>query len=134
VREQLIATRGAVVNVASVHAFATSRNIAAYAASKGGLMAFTRAAALELAPHDVRVNAVLPGAVDTPALRDGLGRSGAATAAEANLIGRTPLQRIGRPSDIAHAILFLADHQRSSFITGQGLVVDGGALTRLGTE
>jgi NAD(P)-dependent dehydrogenase (short-subunit alcohol dehydrogenase family) len=97
-------------------------------------MAFTRAAALELAPHDVRVNAVLPGAVDTPALRDGLGRSGAATAAEANLIGRTPLQRIGRPSDIAHAILFLADHQRSSFITGQGLVVDGGALTRLGTE
>ncbi len=59
---------GAIVNVSSVHAIATSANIAAYAASKGGLLALTRALSIELAPYKIRVNAVLPGAVDTPML------------------------------------------------------------------
>jgi NAD(P)-dependent dehydrogenase (short-subunit alcohol dehydrogenase family) len=133
-QDRLIAAQGAVVNVASVHAVATSRSIAAYAASKGGLLAFTRAAALELAPRGVRVNAVLPGAVDTPALRDGLARTGNAREAERTLIERTPLRRIGAPTDIAHAVSFLVDRRRSAFMTGQALVVDGGALARLGTE
>jgi glucose 1-dehydrogenase len=62
---------GAIVNVSSVHAVATSTNIAAYAASKGGLLALTRAMAIEFAPDNVRVNAILPGAVDTPMLRSG---------------------------------------------------------------
>jgi NAD(P)-dependent dehydrogenase (short-subunit alcohol dehydrogenase family) len=131
---QLRASRGAVVNVSSVHALATSASIAAYAAAKGGLLAFTRAAALELAPSGVRVNAVLPGAVETPALRDGLGRRGDAAETERTLVARTPLGRIGRPEEIAQAIAFLADGSRSGFITGQGLVADGGALARLGTE
>ncbi len=65
---------GAIVNVSSVHAIATSANIAAYAASKGGLLALTRAMAIEFAPDNIRVNAILPGAVDTPMLRAGLGR------------------------------------------------------------
>jgi len=65
---------GAVVNVSSVHAIQTSANIAAYAASKGGLLALTRAMAIEFAPDGIRVNAILPGAVDTPMLRAGLGR------------------------------------------------------------
>jgi glucose 1-dehydrogenase len=65
---------GAVVNVSSVHAIQTSANIAAYAASKGGLLALTRAMAIEFAPDNIRVNAILPGAVDTPMLRAGLGR------------------------------------------------------------
>ena len=60
---------GAIVNVSSVHAVATSANIAAYAASKGGLLALTRAMAIEFAPDNIRVNAILPGAVDTPMLR-----------------------------------------------------------------
>lgn len=128
---QLVAARGAVVNVSSVHAIATSHSIAAYAATKGGLVAFTRAAAIELAPLGVRVNAVLPGAVDTPALRAGFDRC---AGAENTLVTRTPLQRIGRPKDIAEAIAFLLDRERSSFITGQELVVDGGALARLSTE
>ena len=65
---------GAVVNVSSVHAVATSKDIAAYAASKGGLLALTRAMASEFADDNVRVNAILPGAVDTPMLRAGLSR------------------------------------------------------------
>ncbi len=65
---------GAIVITSSVHAVATSANIAAYAASKGGLLALTRAMAIEFAPDDIRVNAILPGAVDTPMLRAGLNR------------------------------------------------------------
>lgn len=131
VASQLAATKGAIVNVASVHALATSASIAAYAASKGGLVAFTRSAALELAPLGVRVNAVLPGAISTPALRDGFSRD---ADAEQRLIDRTPLMRIGQPHEIAHAIDFLLDGERSSFITGQSLVADGGALAHLATE
>ncbi len=131
VRDRLVATRGSVVNVGSVHAKATSASISAYAATKGGLSAFTRAAALELAPFGVRVNSVLPGAIETPALRDGLTRS---PDGEKTLVSRTPLGRIGDPRDIGEAIAFLADADRSSFITGQELVVDGGALARLSTE
>jgi len=128
---QLAESAGSVVNVASVHAVATSRSIAAYAAAKGGLVAFTRAAAIELAPLGVRVNAVLPGAVDTPALRKGLARR---ADAERTLLERTPLGRIGHPREIGEAIAFLVDPDRAAFITGQEIAVDGGALARLSTE
>lgn len=129
-------SHGAVVNVSSVHAVATSAGVAAYAASKGGLAAFTRAAALELAP-EVRVNAVLPGAVDTPMLRSGVSRWAAAhelDSALEHLATRTPLARIGAPAEIAQVILFLADAERSSFITGQTIVADGGVMARLSSE
>jgi NAD(P)-dependent dehydrogenase (short-subunit alcohol dehydrogenase family) len=131
VHRQLAEARGSVVNVSSVHASATSHSIAAYAATKGGLAAFTRAAAIEMAPLGVRVNAVLPGAVDTPALREGFSRR---ADAEQTLIDQTPLKRIGEPRDIAQAIAFLIDRERSDFITGQEFAVDGGALARLSTE
>ena len=129
---------GAIVNVSSVHAVQTSANIAAYAASKGGLLALTRAMAIEFAPDNVRVNAILPGAVDTPMLRAGLGRGHLAGqdihARLENLARRTVNGRIGRPEEIAHAIYFLADEEQSSFMTGQALIVDGGATARLSTE
>jgi NAD(P)-dependent dehydrogenase (short-subunit alcohol dehydrogenase family) len=128
---KLAESQGAIVNVSSVHAVATSESIAAYAASKGGLVALTRAAALEFASDGIRVNAVLPGAVDTPALRDGLARR---ADAEVTLIARTPLRRLGQPSDIAEAIAFLVDSERSAFVTGQTFVIDGGVLARLSTE
>jgi NAD(P)-dependent dehydrogenase (short-subunit alcohol dehydrogenase family) len=131
VHDQLAAARGSVVNVGSVHASATSHSISAYAATKGGLSAFTRAAAIEMAPLGVRVNAVLPGAVDTPALHEGLSRQ---VDAERRLVEQTPLGRIGHARDIAQAIAFLIDRDRSDFITGQDLIVDGGALARLSTE
>jgi len=128
----------AVVNVSSVHAIQTSTNIAAYAASKGGLLALTRAMAIEFAPDNIRVNAILPGAVDTPMLRAGLGRGhlGGENMQDRldNLARKTVNGRVGRPEEIAHAIFFLADHKQSSFMTGQSLVIDGGATARLSTE
>jgi len=132
------ANGGAIVNVSSVHAVATSANIAAYAASKGGLLALTRAMAIEFAPDNIRVNAILPGAVDTPMLRAGLNRnhvqgSDIQTRLD-NLARRTVNGRIGTPEEIAHAIYFLADDSQSSFMTGQAMIVDGGATARLSTE
>lgn len=135
--DALVAANGAVVNVSSVHAVATSANVAAYAASKGALVALTRAASVELADAGVRCNAVLPGAVDTPMLRAGLGRRPHPDGAEGNLqalIDRTPLKAVAEPEEIAESIIFLADRTRSSFITGQAIVIDGGATARLSTE
>lgn len=129
---------GAIVNVSSVHAVQTSTNIAAYAASKGGLLALTRAMAIEFAADNIRVNAILPGAVDTPMLRAGLGRghAGHGDMQERldNLARRTVSGKVGKPEEIARAIYFLADDEQSSFMTGQALVVDGGATARLSTE
>jgi NAD(P)-dependent dehydrogenase (short-subunit alcohol dehydrogenase family) len=132
------ANGGAVVNISSVHAVATSANIAAYAASKGGLLALTRAMAIEFSRDNIRVNAILPGAVDTPMLRSGLNRGhvGDGTMQQRldNLAFRTVNGRIGQPLEIAHAIYFLADGNQSSFMTGQALIIDGGATARLSTE
>lgn len=128
---------GCIVNVSSVHAMASSMNMAAYAASKGGLVAFTKALAVELAPCNIRVNALLPGAVDTPMLREGVvrGRSGRAVdECLRELAEKTLMNRIGKPSEIARAIWFLADNESSSYMTGQTMVVDGGATARLSTE
>mgnify|MGYP002352026530 FL=1 len=129
---------GAVVNVSSVHAVATSANISAYAASKGGLLALTRAMAIEFAMDGVRANAILPGAVDTPMLRSGLSRGhagdGNINERLENLARRTVNGKIGQPEEIAHAIYFLADQEQSSFMTGQAIIVDGGATARLSTE
>ncbi len=128
----------AIVNVSSVHAIQTSTSIAAYAASKGGILALTRAMAIEFAKDGIRVNAVLPGAVDTPMLRGGMDRghvSGPSLSERLdNLARKTVNGRIGTPIEIAQAIYFLADGTQSSFMTGQALVVDGGATARLSTE
>ncbi|MBL8051573.1 MAG: SDR family oxidoreductase [Anaerolineales bacterium] len=129
---------GAIVNVSSVHAVQTSANIAAYAASKGGLLALTRAMAIEFAKDNIRVNAILPGAVDTPMLRAGLNRGhvGDGNLQERldNLAKKTVNGKVGTPEEIAKAIYFLADNEQSSFMTGQAMIVDGGATARLSTE
>ena len=129
---------GAIVNVSSVHAVQTSTNIAAYAASKGGLLALTRAIAIEFAKDNIRVNAILPGAVDTPMLRAGLNRGHVSgsdiTTRLDNLARKTVNGRVGQPEEIAQAIYFLADNTQSSFMTGQAMIVDGGATARLSTE
>ncbi|MHC1740445.1 MAG: SDR family NAD(P)-dependent oxidoreductase [Anaerolineaceae bacterium] len=132
------AKTAAIVNVSSVHAVQTSTSIAAYAASKGGILALTRAMAIEFAKDNIRVNAVLPGAVDTPMLRDGMNRGhvNGPTITERldNLARKTVNGRIGLPTEIAQAIYFLADYEQSSFMTGQAMIVDGGATARLSTE
>ena len=134
----LSAAGGAIVNVSSVHAIATSKNIAAYAASKGGLLALTRVMAIEFANDNIRANAILPGAVDTPMLRSSMSRGQfAGTDVQVrldNLADKTVNGRVGLPSEIASAIYFLADNEQSSFMTGQALVVDGGATAQLSTE
>lgn len=119
-QSQLAATRGAIVNVSSVHAFAGIAGYSAYAASKGGILALTRQLAVELGPH-IRVNAVVPGPILTAAWdnadQEERDRSAAATA----------LGRLGAASEVAAAIAFLTSAD-ASFITGATLAVDGGWL------
>lgn len=113
---------GAVVNVSSVHAVETEPLVAPYAAAKTALLSLTRSAALEGKPKGVRVNAVLPGAVDTPMLWDNPNvRSGAEVINKAE---------VGTPDDVAAAIAFLCGED-AAFILGAGLRVDGGRLVRL---
>lgn len=120
---------GSIINVSSVHAIATSSGVGSYAASKGGLLALTRSMAIEFAQDDIRVNAILPGAVNTPMLSAHLDQ-----VRLENLAKRTVNGRIGMPVELAHAIYFLADGEQSSFMTGQSIVVDGGATAKLSTE
>jgi NAD(P)-dependent dehydrogenase (short-subunit alcohol dehydrogenase family) len=108
----------AIVNISSVHAHETTKNVVPYAASKGGIEAFTRGFSEELADRKIRINCIAPGAVDTPMLRNNPNiRSGAEKITGA----------VGEPSDIAAAICFLASDE-ARFITGTTLVVDGGRL------
>ena len=136
--EMLQQTKGSVVNVSSVHAVATSVGLGAYASSKGAADALTRSLALELAPHSIRVNAVRPGAIDTGMLRDSIKRGRGEQEDEIACLDaiakKIPLGRIGQPREIAETILFLAGGEEASYITGQFIVVDGGALAHLSTE
>lgn len=129
---------GNVVNISSVHAFATSKNISAYAASKGAILAFTRSTALEFAEDGIRVNTVLPGAVNTNMLREGMARGnfgGESIDRRIENLGlKTPSKKVGMPDEIAKVIYFLGDNDSSSYITGQSIVADGGALAQLSTE
>jgi NAD(P)-dependent dehydrogenase (short-subunit alcohol dehydrogenase family) len=136
--EALAAGKGAVVGIGSVHARATSANIASYAASKGALSAMLRALAVEWAQDGIRVNTVLPGAVESDMLRDGLMRghldAGNVEDRLQQLANRTVMGRIGRPEEIGGMVRFLLDPADSSFVTGAEFVIDGGALARLSSE
>ena len=123
-----------IVNVSSVHARATSKGLSAYVASKGAVVSLTRAMALELACHGVRVNVILPGAIETGMLKKGLDRNNSPEQAMERLIKATPLGRIGNTFDVARLALFLADNEQSSYITGQEFVCDGGVLAGLSSE
>jgi NAD(P)-dependent dehydrogenase (short-subunit alcohol dehydrogenase family) len=112
---------GSIVNVASINGIRGKFGQSNYAASKGGLIAFTRAVATELARDGIRVNAVAPGFTDTP-MTASLPPETVERAKREILLGR-----LARPEDIASAVLFLVS-DLSSFITGQVLVVDGGQM------
>lgn len=113
---------GAIVNVSSIHAVETSPLVAPYAAAKAALLSFTRSSALEGKPKNIRVNAILPGAIDTPMLWENPNvKSG---------VEVIDPKSVGKPEDIAEAIAYLASDE-ATFIQGASLRADGGRLDRL---
>jgi NAD(P)-dependent dehydrogenase (short-subunit alcohol dehydrogenase family) len=113
---------GSVINTASVAALKGSRNAHAYAASKGGIVALTRAMAVTYGRSGVRVNAICPGVIDTDMIHETLLGSDAQTTAIQRM---TPMARIGTADDVAQMALFLAS-DAGAFVTGQAIPVDGG--------
>ncbi|MGB0438775.1 MAG: SDR family NAD(P)-dependent oxidoreductase [Primorskyibacter sp.] len=115
--------QGAVVNMSSINAQVAIPGIPAYCASKGGVMQLTKVAALALAPHNIRVNAVGPGSIDT-AMMAGVNAN---PEAMTRVMSRTPLGRVGEAHEIGGVVAFLAS-AKASYITGETIYVDGGRL------
>lgn len=114
---------GAIVNMSSVNAQVAIPAIAGYCASKGGVMQLTKVAALALAPHNIRVNAVGPGSIDTEMMAS----VNADPSAYARAMSRTPLKRSGTAREIGDVVAFLAS-AKASYVTGETIYVDGGRL------
>ncbi|MCC0029612.1 MAG: SDR family oxidoreductase [Brucellaceae bacterium] len=114
---------GSIVNMSSINAVVSIASQLPYSVSKGGVNQLTRAMALALAPHRIRVNAIGPGSIMT----DMLESVNADSAARRKLLSRTPLGRIGEPSEIAAVAAFLASDE-ASYVTGQTIYADGGRL------
>ena len=131
VPEMLKAGGGAIVNTASVLAEATLPGGVAYTTSKAAILGFTKALAHDLGRHRIRVNCLLPGSTDTPMMWAGVAPD-ERPAVEAAVSAAQPLGRVARPEEIARVALFLTS-DAASFVTGAGIVVDGGLLTRIAT-
>lgn len=119
------APAGTIVNLASGVALRPIPDCTAYAASKGGLIAFGKALAVELAPHGIRVNTICPGIVETPMIRASITKSADPQAEERRLFERRLLKRFGQPAELAHAALFLTSHN-CAYATGSVFAIDGG--------
>lgn len=116
-----------IVNLASGAGLSPIAGRTAYCASKAAVVMFSKALAIDLAPRNIRVNVVCPGAIETPMLRSGIEASEDPAAMQEAVRNRVVLRRIGQPADIAAAILFLSGPD-STFATGSTLVVDGGRV------
>ena len=121
----MIATgiKGAIVNMSSINAVLAIPAIPAYCASKGGVLQLTKASALALAPHGIRVNAVGPGSIDTEMMAG----VNASPAALARVLSRTPMGRVGTADEIASIVAFLCS-PKASYVTGETIYADGGRL------
>ncbi|MFE4708687.1 SDR family NAD(P)-dependent oxidoreductase [Peribacillus simplex] len=121
---------GAIVNMASWHAYRTITRFAAYAASKGGMTALTRQMALDCGPLNIRVNAVCPSTVDTPMLYETFKSLPDPEDAFEQTLAFQPLGRIASAEDIANACLFLISDE-STYVSGHSLMVDGGTFNKV---
>ena len=118
---------GSIINIASAAGLKSGPGETAYAASKGGIIAFSRTLAMELAPDNIRVNALCPGFIDTPFNDPATEYAGGPAAVDEFVRTFIPLGRQGEPEEIAGVIAFLASDD-SSFLTGQAVLVDGGMM------
>ena len=121
---------GAIVNTSSVNGLGAARNAALYSAAKAGVLALTKAAALEYARHGIRVNALVAGAFQTPLLSDMIDRvsggdAGVRDTIEKKYMEVSPFGRIGRPEEAAETVVWLCS-DAASYITGHSMIVDGG--------
>jgi NAD(P)-dependent dehydrogenase (short-subunit alcohol dehydrogenase family) len=126
----LIKQHGVIINICSVHARATIEGFTAYAASKAGILALTRAMAVECAPQGVRVNAVSPGTIDTPLLQAYFDSRPDPALARSEFLKFHPLGRFGTARDVGEVVAFLGCPE-AGFITGTEIVVDGGMTALL---
>lgn len=121
--------KGAIIITSSGHAFATYPNCSAYAATKGGELAFMRGLALDYARDGIRVNCVIPGATDTRLVQGYINDSENPDETRRRLLESIPLRRLAAPEEIGRAVLFLASDY-AGYITGTSLAVDGGLLAQ----
>lgn len=128
---QIVTTRGALVFMASVQGLACQENVAAYTASKHGLIGLAQSIAVDFAKQGVRSNAVAPGSVDTPMLHWAVNQAADPTAVWAEINAMHPLGRAARPAEVAELVSFLLS-DTASFITGETIRIDGGLMSRLG--
>jgi NAD(P)-dependent dehydrogenase (short-subunit alcohol dehydrogenase family) len=118
---------GSIINIGSGWSLKGGPQAASYCAAKGGVVNLTRAMAIDHGKHNIRVNCVCPGDVDTPMLRSECAQLGEDVQTFMQEAAKRPLARVGTPEDVANAVLFLASPM-STWITGAALVVDGGGL------
>lgn len=116
---------GAIINITSRLASIGVPTMGIYSASKGAMLAMTRAAAVELAPYNIRVNAVAPGMAKTPLYDEWLAAQPNPEAVEAGVVSKIPLGRLALPSDVAAAVAYLSSDE-AAYITGVSIPVDGG--------
>jgi len=118
---------GTIINTGSGWSLKGGPQAASYCAAKGGVLNLTRAMAIDHGPHNIRINCICPGDIDTPMLHSECAQLGQEPSAFLKEAARRPLARVGTPDDVANAVLFLASDM-SAWVTGIPLVVDGGGL------